>query len=178
MTLYEINRHIYEVNGAPLCECGCGKEVQIRTGASMASRGGEFGRFINHHNAVGTHYIRSEETKKLISANHANFKKENHPGWKGANRLLNNQYKCVRNGYGITEQQYDGMMLSQEGKCAICGHPPDASSKYFKKLVVDHSHKTYKTRGLLCRKCNSGIGLLHDDLKLVQRALDYLKRYE
>lgn len=68
--------------------------------------------------------------------------------------------------YGITQEQYDEMLASQNGVCAIC--------KLATRLVVDHDHDTGEFRGLLCRTCNSGIGQLRDSLRLVLAAADYL----
>jgi hypothetical protein len=66
---------------------------------------------------------------------------------------------------------YTKMYADQGGVCAVCGKVnPDDSS-----LAVDHCHETGKIRGLLCSKCNSGIGMLGDNIEGLQAALDYLK---
>lgn len=53
--------------------------------------------------------------------------------------------------YGITEADYQAMLQTQGGKCAICGRPP----KPGKNLCVDHEHSKARTiRGLLCFRCN------------------------
>jgi len=59
----------------------------------------------------------------------------------------------------------------QNGLCAICKKPCDTNDV----LSVDHCHETGKIRGLLCNKCNIGIGMLGDSVAGVQAALDYLK---
>jgi len=44
------------------------------------------------------------------------------------------------------------------------------------KQVLDHDHKTGKVRGYLCESCNTGIGRLDDNIKLIENALDWLKK--
>ena len=73
-----------------------------------------------------------------------------------------------RKRYGIDEAEYERRIEEQHGLCAICEEVPH---DYF---AVDHCHDTGKVRGLLCRKCNVGIGMLKDDPKIVQRAAAYL----
>lgn len=70
--------------------------------------------------------------------------------------------------YGITEEQYNQLHLTQKGKCAICKQ--DAS------LYVDHCHKEGQIRGLLCCNCNTGIGLLKESKDNLERAIEYLKQ--
>jgi hypothetical protein len=61
------------------------------------------------------------------------------------------------------------MFAQQDGKCAIC----KLISK--QKLCVDHDHSTGKVRGLLCKKCNWGIGLFGDKPNFLRTAADYLE---
>jgi len=69
--------------------------------------------------------------------------------------------------YGLTLEQYDRLLLEQGSKCLICGRKT-------KKMCVDHCHRTKKIRGILCHKCNVGIGMLDDSPLRVSRALAYL----
>ena len=72
--------------------------------------------------------------------------------------------------YGFSHEGWLEMWENQDGKCAICGKsfnkPSDA--------CVDHNHKTGQNRGLLCRKCNFGLGYFNDNLKLMIKAMEYL----
>ena len=72
--------------------------------------------------------------------------------------------------YGISPNEYDRLLLKQDGRCAICKRLP-----YTKKgLVVDHCHETEIISGILCSRCNSALGLLDDSPLLLERALEYL----
>lgn len=57
------------------------------------------------------------------------------------------------------------------GKCEICGNPPGDIN-----LALDHCHETGKLRGILCRKCNMGLGLLGDSLERIRKAIEYLEK--
>ncbi|ASZ74628.1 endonuclease VII [Mycobacterium phage Phabba] len=73
---------------------------------------------------------------------------------------------------GITEADYEALVIMQDGKCAICrtDKPWTRSDMW----CVDHDHVTGAVRGLLCHACNSGIGHLKDDPIIVETALQYL----
>ena len=76
--------------------------------------------------------------------------------------------------YGITVEDYDRMLEAQEGGCAVCGvKEPGGRTKYF---AVDHCHGTGRVRGLLCTKCNRGLGLFNDDTARLLAAANYLER--
>lgn len=57
--------------------------------------------------------------------------------------------------YGLTQDQYQQMLVAQGGTCKTCPatkfmpHPND-----HRVLAVDHCHRTGKVRGLLCSRCN------------------------
>lgn len=73
--------------------------------------------------------------------------------------------------YSVTPAQYREMVERQGGRCAICG----ASEKSTKsRLGVDHCHRTGEPRGLLCGRCNAGIGLLGDSPTRMRKAAAYL----
>ncbi len=76
---------------------------------------------------------------------------------------------------GITADDYDRMLGEQRGRCAVCeSTDPGHGHKVF---VVDHDHVTNHVRALLCRNCNSAIGLLQDDPKVIAAAAAYVKRH-
>lgn len=80
-----------------------------------------------------------------------------------------NRERIFRQQYGITINDYDRMFEAQNGLCAICCDPPDNI-----RLAVDHCHATGQVRGLLCFKCNNGIGNLRDDPAIILAAARYL----
>lgn len=72
--------------------------------------------------------------------------------------------------YGITLEEYKKLLSLQNNVCAICFRPSDDK----RDLSVDHNHETGKIRGLLCRNCNLGLGLLGDNKQMLLRACTYL----
>ena len=75
--------------------------------------------------------------------------------------------------YGITPEKYDSILITQNKQCGICKKP---ASKFKRNLSVDHNHETGKIRGLLCNKCNRGIGNFNDDVEIMNRGAEYLRR--
>lgn len=73
----------------------------------------------------------------------------------------------LRTKYGLTLEDYEVMKRLQNGVCPIC-------RKRTKRLYVDHSHDTGEVRGLLCNRCNIGLGYVERS-KWLRRALAYLK---
>jgi len=76
--------------------------------------------------------------------------------------------------YGLTHEKYVQMFERQDGCCKICAKECLSGMN----LSVDHCHKTGKIRGLLCKKCNSALGMLNDDIALFKSAITYLKNSE
>ncbi len=75
--------------------------------------------------------------------------------------------------YGITLADFDALLASQGGACAICKGQPNGPGGRFH---VDHCHESNKVRGLLCGRCNTAIGLLGDDPERIEKAAVYLRR--
>ena len=58
------------------------------------------------------------------------------------------------------------MKVEQHNLCKICSKE--------KQLMVDHCHTTGKVRGLLCGKCNKGLGHFKDDIQVIKNIITYL----
>jgi hypothetical protein len=71
--------------------------------------------------------------------------------------------------YGITKEDFDKMILSQNNNCAIC------NKELILEIHIDHDHSTNKVRGILCGKCNKGLGQFDDNVEFLTNAIKYLK---
>jgi hypothetical protein len=84
--------------------------------------------------------------------------------------------------YGLSIEEYEARVDGQGGLCKICRQPetritrPNAKVplKFTPRLAVDHDHRTGKIRGLLCHKCNVGLGNFNDNKELLLAAYKYL----
>ena len=86
----------------------------------------------------------------------------------------------LKNMYGITVDDYYEMLENQNGGCGICGTkvPSARKRKHVTQemFFVDHCHSTGKVRGLLCGKCNRGLGYFEDAPERLEEAANYLRR--
>jgi hypothetical protein len=83
--------------------------------------------------------------------------------------------------WGITMKDVEEQFQAQKSRCAICclpmtmqrwaGHGKSGTYTF----AVDHDHQTGLMRGLLCRRCNTGLGNFRDDPKILRRAAGYLE---
>jgi hypothetical protein len=78
--------------------------------------------------------------------------------------------------YGMSLEDYDRMLLIQNGRCAICSKAPRNSSVKTRFLHVDHDHATGTVRGLLCDRCNHMLGKSLDNPDTLRRAAIYLEQ--
>jgi hypothetical protein len=88
--------------------------------------------------------------------------------------------KRLRQRFGLKVSEYEAMIASQDGVCAICKSPEStvhdtAKGAAVRRLSVDHCHNTGAVRGLLCRACNKGLGHFRDDPSLLRAAANYLE---
>lgn len=71
--------------------------------------------------------------------------------------------------YGLTREDYEHILVHQNGVCAICKEKPP------KVFDIDHCHKTGRVRGLLCGNCNRILGFAKDDPERLLAAVRYLQ---
>ena len=72
--------------------------------------------------------------------------------------------------FGITEKDYNFMLKSQNGRCAICRKLPSKQ-----RFDIDHEHSRNIIRGLLCRGCNRFLGLIENGRYNMKAINIYLK---
>lgn len=76
-------------------------------------------------------------------------------------------FKRLKCNFSVT--QLESMLDSQKNRCKICDDL-FINNKY----CVDHDHNTLKIRGLLCNKCNLGLGLIKDNIDVLRNLKEYL----
>lgn len=85
-----------------------------------------------------------------------------------------NTWRCVRGAYahnikphGLTNAQANA--FTKDKRCEICGSTDS--------LAVDHDHLSNTVRGVLCKRCNSGLGLFQESTKKLASAIRYLNSH-
>lgn len=82
--------------------------------------------------------------------------------------------KRLKHYYNMTVKQYEEMNSAQNGVCKICKRVCPSG----RKLSVDHCHISGKIRGLLCMKCNKGLGSFEDNMENMKIAIEYLEEHK
>lgn len=81
--------------------------------------------------------------------------------------------------HGLTSERYEALLAAQGGACAICrGTTPYGRGRFH----IDHDHRCCPgqrscgkcVRGLLCGRCNPGLGAFQDSPDLLMAAVAYL----
>jgi len=93
--------------------------------------------------------------------------------WKASNKDKQRDAK-LKERYGISLLEYNKMYSEQSGLCAICGSS-EVKRKNSTNFLVDHCHETGRVRGLLCYKCNVGLGAFEDNKQFLLSAISYLE---
>lgn len=113
-------------------------------------------------------YYRNNREKCLQQGKDAKVRDRDH------NRVRE-KWSHLKREYGLTKEAYEEMLSTQGGACAICGGTA-IGSPHGDSLYVDHCHKSGAVRGLLCHRCNAGLGFFKDDPDKVLNAAEYLMK--
>ena len=78
--------------------------------------------------------------------------------------------------YKVTPEVVAAKLAEQGGRCAICPAQLSATLESLKRREtrIDHDHVTGVFRGVLCHRCNLGVGYFRDDPALLRAAVEYL----
>lgn len=91
--------------------------------------------------------------------------------WRAANPARSQEYNFKETGF--TAELFKIAMEMQGFCCAICRTPFADLPK--RQAHADHDHLTGHPRGILCQKCNHGLGMFGDSPARLRAALSYLK---
>lgn len=95
------------------------------------------------------------------------WREKNKEKWRAINKESQKRWR-LKNIYKISEIELERLNKRSKGKCEIC--------RIKKAEYIDHCHETGKVRGILCRNCNTGIGMFNDDANFLIRASKYLNK--
>lgn len=165
---------------------GCGRVATCRglcdSHADQVSRGKELTPLRDFYRPT----IRDDLGRKRCSAckewrHEAEF--QSHV--RSADGLLSRCKRCYRENqwlrkFGISPDQYAAMLKAQGGGCAVCGEQCSSG----KALAIDHDHSCCPgqrtcgkcVRGLLCQRCNLGIGMFGEDPQRLWTAMVYVAK--
>lgn len=76
--------------------------------------------------------------------------------------------------FGVDMSFKHAQFEAQGSKCAICESLTTTGLNW----AMDHDHETGKLCGVLCAKCNNGLGQFQDSVGVLQKAIDYLNKYQ
>lgn len=103
--------------------------------------------------------------QRSLLANNPEYKKR---------RDKNNADSFRRRKYGLTTEQIKKLLDSQNRCCAICNILLDRSES-IKIPHIDHCHQSGEVRGILCSRCNTGLGSFRDSAEFLSSAISYLR---
>lgn len=109
----------------------------------------------------------ASKNKDKISHQNKKYKKKNEG--------KNYKNSILKTSFGITLEDFQDLLEKQNGVCAICNLPEISKHQFgVKNLAVDHNHITGKIRGLLCNKCNLTLGLVNENITILNKMISYI----
>lgn len=79
----------------------------------------------------------------------------------------------IKKTYGITSKEKENIFIAQNNSCAIC-----ENNFQLNKIVIDHNHFNNQRRGLLCRQCNTALGMLKENVSTIEKMKEYILKWQ
>jgi|SRR3990167_1958369 len=151
-----------------ICKCDCGNNITV-VGKYLS---------IGHTRSCGC--LKIDLSKERCGEKSSNWK--GGKDIKGSEAWANVKISSMRSSskrYGYTgpsintkAEEVIRLFLESNKKCNICKKDVDSDGS---RMCVDHDHLTGKIRGVLCSKCNIGLGSFEDSIEVLEKAIKYLK---
>jgi Recombination endonuclease VII len=88
--------------------------------------------------------------------------------------LRMNRDKATKAAYRLTDEELG--IIRAATHCDLCGGKFEGSGHAPLAPNIDHDHATGKRRGVIHHRCNIGLGMFEDNLKMTEMAVAYLRR--
>lgn len=115
-----------------------------------------------------------ECTKAKARANHKAHREKGAEHWETHRKKY--RVRHYKKKYGLTLEEFEDKLESQGNECEICKESLDVNDNS-KKAHMDHNHTTGELRGILCSKCNQGLGSFYESKEKLKSAIEYLEKY-
>lgn len=112
--------------------------------------------------------VREQELREIKRVNSLKWTEKNKERKKAYQQSIYTKNRAKT--YGLTLDEYNA--LQENTTCALCNNP----FKNSKDKHIDHCHVSKKVRGLLCTKCNVGLGMFGDSVPLLKAAIQYIEQ--
>jgi hypothetical protein len=137
-------------------------------GKSGTNCGNGYVRTVNTYKSLCKECYRKREREKYHKLDEG--KKEQRRKNNSCNNFEYRKAYKLRTKYGLTTEDFSAMIKEQNNKCKICDHEMEIPQ-------VDHNHSTGKVRSLLCLNCNTSLGLLKENKKILYNMISYINDY-
>lgn len=122
------------------------------------------------YNACARKHYWKNRPKMLEKLTKANIQRSNNPVWRQRHAL-----KTKLHNHGLTETEYDDMLIAQDHKCAACGCNLTVLPN--KQIHIDHDHTTNETRAILCIGCNLALGHMKENPLTLRMLANYIEKW-
>ena|SRR5579871_711299 len=76
--------------------------------------------------------------------------------------------------FNLSASQYIALWDLTGGHCPLCSKPFNSKIPA-RNACIDHDHRTFKVRGLVCAACNYELGVHHDNANWFDACARYLR---
>lgn len=113
---------------------------------------------------------RDSSCKKCILLQANEYRKNREPAHVKRKRTITSKLRKAESLYGKIGRELKETIISGDALCEVC-----MSSS---NLHIDHDHDTNKVRGVLCHNCNTALGLLLEDVEIMESLKRYILKHQ
>jgi hypothetical protein len=120
----------------------------------------------------------AKDNRERLRIYHAEWRKRNPDKLKATQAKRRKLYKSqdeLLKRYGMTNDDYEVLLVRQRGACAVCGSWDSLGKS--SRFHVDHDHCNNRIRGLTCALCNAMLGQGRDKPEILRAGADYLEKH-